>query len=276
MVLDALADEECSAGDPSPEPPRWWARPWSSSTDTTGARTVATTGATGATTGATDGSDEAEGPGSVTGALDQLLESRAGALMTTAPASPAPPASGPDGRRLETPRAAGVAGLAFAALFVASILLLRSQPSGGSTAAEIRDFYLREHAGRVALVGVYLAPFSGIAFLWFIAVVRNLIGDREDRFFATVFLGSGLLFVAMLFIAAGVGGALLAAVKFQHEPVPSAETRGDGPLARVRVPLHLRDADGRRVHDRRLDDRDAPRRASRAGSSWPATSRRWC
>ena len=55
-------------------------------------------------------------------------------------------------------------------------------------------------------------------------MVRNLIGDREDRFFATVFLASGLLVVAMLFIAAGVGGALLAAVKFQHEPLPSGDT----------------------------------------------------
>ena len=89
---------------------------------------------------------------------------------------------------------------------------------------EIRDFYLGEHAARVALVGVYLAPFSGIAFLWFIAVIRNLIADREDRFFATVFLGSGLLFVAMLFLAAGAGGALLIAVKFQDEPLPSADS----------------------------------------------------
>ena len=126
-------------------------------------------------------------------------------------------------RGLETPRAAGVAGLAFAVLFSSSVLLLRTHPSGASTAAEIRDFYLGEHATRVSIVGVYLAPFAGIAFLWFIAVIRNLIGDREDRFFATVFLGSGLLFVAMLFIAAGVGGALLTAVKFQDEPVPSKD-----------------------------------------------------
>jgi hypothetical protein len=103
-------------------------------------------------------------------------------------------------------------------------VLLRDQPSAGSTAEEIRDFYLREDRGSVALVGVYLVPFAGIAFLWFIAVVRNLIGEREDRFFATVFLGSGLLFVAMLFIAAGVGGAVLAAVKARHDPVPSADT----------------------------------------------------
>ena len=130
----------------------------------------------------------------------------------------------PVDRRLETPRAAGVAGIAFAVLFVASILLLRDQPAGGSSGAEIRAFYLGGHANRVALVGVYLVPFSGIAFLWFIAVIRNMLADREDRFFATVFLGSGLLFVAMLFIAAGVGGALLIAVKFQHEPLPSADS----------------------------------------------------
>ena len=126
-------------------------------------------------------------------------------------------------RRLETPQAAGVAGLAFVLLFVASTLLLRNHPSGESTAAEIQDFYMQEDAGRMALVGVVLVPFAGIAFLWFIAVIRNLIGDREDRFFATVFLGSGLLFVAMLFVAAGVGGAPLAAVKLQDEPVPSPE-----------------------------------------------------
>jgi hypothetical protein len=144
--------------------------------------------------------------------------------MATAPASHAPSTSRPDGRRLETPRAAGIAGLAFAALFTTSLVLLRNQPASGSTAAEIGDFYLHEDRGTIALVGVYVVPFAGIAFLWFIAVVRTLIGDREDRFFATVFLGSGLLFVAMLFIAAGVGGALLTAVKARHDPVPSAET----------------------------------------------------
>ena len=55
-------------------------------------------------------------------------------------------------------------------------------------------------------------------------MIRHLIADREDRFFATVFLGSGLLFVAMLFIAAGVGGSLMVAVKFHDAPVPEPDT----------------------------------------------------
>jgi hypothetical protein len=59
------------------------------------------------------------------------------------------------------------------------------------------------------LLALNLVPFAGIAFLWFMGVVRDTLGEREDQFFATVFLGSGLLFVAMLFISSAVTGSLL-------------------------------------------------------------------
>src|SRR6202008_4659142 len=72
-----------------------------------------------------------------------------------------------------------------------------------------------------------LVPFAGIAFLWFIGVVRDRIGRHEDRFFATVFLGSGLLFVAMLFVAAAVGGGLIAAAS-RAVGSPNAGTLGLG------------------------------------------------
>ena len=138
---------------------------------------------------------------------------------------------------LKTPRAAGIAGLAFAVLFVASLALLRNHPTGGSTLAEIRDFYAGRRIRAGTRSSVSTSPRSPESpSCWFIAVVRNLIGDREDRFFSTVFLGSGLLFVAMLFIAAGVSGAMMAAVKFHDEPLPSPADRGDDPLARIRVP----------------------------------------
>jgi hypothetical protein len=44
--------------------------------------------------------------------------------MTTVPASDARPTRRPDRRRLEKPRAAGIAGLAFAALFITALLIL--------------------------------------------------------------------------------------------------------------------------------------------------------
>jgi hypothetical protein len=52
-------------------------------------------------------------------------------------------------------------------------------------------------------------PFAGIAFLWFIGVVRDRLGHLEDQFFPTVFFGSGLLFLAMTFASAALAGGTL-------------------------------------------------------------------
>jgi len=106
--------------------------------------------------------------------------------------------------RLTTPRAAAVAGLVFAVLFVVSVLALRLfvDPSATGLAAELVGDW-------VSIVPAYLVPFAGIAFLWFIAVVRDRIGVYEGRFFSTVFLGSGFVFVAMLFSASSVVAGLL-------------------------------------------------------------------
>ena len=125
--------------------------------------------------------------------------------------------------RLQTPRAAGIAGLVFSLLFVVALLLIRVRPDAGSSEQEIADFYLEDDRGRVALVGLYVVPFAGIAFLWFVAAIRSHLGEREDRFFATVMLGSGILFVGMLFWASAVGGSLVAGVEFLDEPAPSAD-----------------------------------------------------
>lgn len=108
-------------------------------------------------------------------------------------------------RRLTTPRSAAVAGILFAVLFAAALVLLRSAipddpfaqvPWVGSARARIA----------AALV---LAPVAAIAFLWFIGVMRDVLGDREDRFFASVFFGSGLLFLAMMAVLMAIAGAIL-------------------------------------------------------------------
>ena len=112
-------------------------------------------------------------------------------------------------RNLRTPRAAAVAGIIFSALLITALVLLRlSAPAHASNPGA----WLSNPRNRAEVaVALNLIPFAGIAFLWFIGVLRDRIGDREDRFFATVFLGSGLLFVAMIFVAAAVAGATIAA-----------------------------------------------------------------
>jgi hypothetical protein len=109
--------------------------------------------------------------------------------------------------RLRAPRAAAIAGILFSVLLIASIFLLRRAVPADPLEA---GTWLRTRADTVALA-LNLVPFAGIAFLWFIGVLRDRLGDREDRFFATVFLGSGLLFLAMLFFSAAVAGGLIIA-----------------------------------------------------------------
>lgn len=109
--------------------------------------------------------------------------------------------------RLRTPRAAAVAGILFSLLFGGSTTLLRASIPYDPTDA---GAWLADPARRAAVsVALHLVPFAGIAFLWFMGVVRDRVGEREDRLFATVFLGSGLLFIAMTFAAAAAAGGLL-------------------------------------------------------------------
>jgi hypothetical protein len=129
-------------------------------------------------------------------------------------------------RSLRTPRAAAIAGVVFALLLTATLALIRLATP--SDAGEVGAWLYDPTRKRMIVLALNLVPFAGIAFLWFIGVVRDRIGEREDRFFATVCLGSGLLFVALLFVASAVTAAFL------------------GELARTGSPKHV-SGFGRRV-----------------------------
>src|SRR5579872_4894692 len=120
---------------------------------------------------------------------------------------------------LRTPNAAAIAGLLFSVLLLVAFALLRvSVPLDPKEPGS----WLHTHSAFVA-VALNLIPFAGIAFLWFIGVLRDRLGAMEDRFFATVFLGSGLLFLAALFFAAAaVGGILIAFETAPQELIDSA------------------------------------------------------
>lgn len=125
------------------------------------------------------------------------------------------------GSPLRTPKAAAFAGILFAVLAGAVLIILRlSTPANPASPGQWLADSTRRDAINIAL---NLVPFAGIAFLWFIGVLRDRIGKLEDRFFATVFLGSGLLFIAVFFVAAAVAGGLVdAGLANPHEPAGSA------------------------------------------------------
>ena len=108
---------------------------------------------------------------------------------------------------LRTPRAAAIAGHRLRPFSSATALVLirMAAPRRPERCLGVARRLVAQHLGELAARN--LVPFAGLAFLWFIGVVRDRIGAAEDRFFATVFLGTGLLFVAMLFVAGAVAGA---------------------------------------------------------------------
>src|SRR5215469_2705960 len=106
---------------------------------------------------------------------------------------------------LATPRAAAIAGIVFSLLMLTSMFLIRTSIPADPLAAPEQAM---RHWRRVSLA-LNLVPFAGISFLWFVAVLRDRLGQLEDRFFATVFFGSALLFLATIFIAASVAGGII-------------------------------------------------------------------
>jgi hypothetical protein len=106
---------------------------------------------------------------------------------------------------LTTPRAAAVAGILFSLLLLTSLVIIRMAVPEESL--QTADWIASSR--KSIIFALNLVPFAGIAFLWFIGVVRDRLGEHEDRFFATVFLGSGLLFLATMFTGVGVAGSVV-------------------------------------------------------------------
>ena len=103
------------------------------------------------------------------------------------------------------PRAGAVAGILFAVLFGVSVVLIRlSVPANSADASAWTAGALDR-----AMLALRLIPFAGIFFLWFMGVIRDRLGAAEDRLFATVTLGSGLVFLALTLASCAIAGGLL-------------------------------------------------------------------
>jgi hypothetical protein len=107
-------------------------------------------------------------------------------------------------RPLRTPRAAAIAGILFAVLQISSYYLMQT-----SIPAESLNEEALARLAKNMTLALSLLPFAGIAFLWFLGVLRDRLGHMEDQFFSTLFFGSGLLYLAMTFVSAAITGGLL-------------------------------------------------------------------
>ena len=141
-----------------------------------------------------------------------------------AAAEPAEPAERGRSLRRAAYLTAGV-GTAHALLFLLSYWLLTGTPGARASDAELSTFYTSADSRRLILVGLYLMPFAGIAFLWFIVSLRMWIAHsvkQENVLPSNIQLVSGIIFIAMFFTAAAAAAAQAASMEFaagQIDPV---------------------------------------------------------
>ena len=117
---------------------------------------------------------------------------------------------------------AAAAGIIYSALSVAAIVVFGQF---GPTLPDQVFAWLGDKGNREsAILGLNLVTISSVAFLWFVAVIRRRIGDREDRFFATVFLGSAIAWVVIWMAGAVSLAAVPLAQDFGSSWTPSPDS----------------------------------------------------
>ena len=108
-------------------------------------------------------------------------------------------------REVRSPRAAAIAGIIYSVLMY---IIMFSTYSARIQPEKVTREWLQSISSTASLV-IALVPFAGMAFLWFTGVVRDQLSYQEGRFFATLFFGSGIIQVVLLFIWSAVFGAII-------------------------------------------------------------------
>lgn len=112
-------------------------------------------------------------------------------------------------KNLRSIEAAAIAGIVHSVLLIIALTVLLDTPTIEASQEEIQAYYQNPGLELRGVLAFNLVVFSMIGFLWFVAVIRHRIGDREPRFFATIFFGGGILYAALTLVGAAVLAAPL-------------------------------------------------------------------
>ncbi len=126
----------------------------------------------------------------------------------------------------------GAVGALFAILFLVSLWLLRSAPRPNETDQKFVDFYASDDRRKIMLVGLYVLPLSAVAFIWFIAALRQWVArstHRRSQMTSTVQLVSGMAFITLALASAGASTMPAALVEIGYDKV-DADMARDFPL----------------------------------------------
>jgi hypothetical protein len=149
-------------------------------------------------------------------------------MSDSAPSVPSVPAVGHHHSLRRVAYLSAAVGGVYSVLFLVSYWLVSGQPGPHASDAEVLAFYATEAPRRLVLVGLYLMPFAGIAFVWFIVALRMWISGssrREDILLSNIQLVSGILFVGLFFAGGAAAAASAASVEFLDAPVDAVVAR---------------------------------------------------
>ena len=134
--------------------------------------------------------------------------------------SDTPPKDQPDRRHVT--RLTSVLGIAFAVLFLAGLGLLARIPGVHASDAELATFYASGERRWILISGLYVLPLAAVAFLWFVAALRQWVEMSSrtiDHLLATVQMLSGVAFITLAFAAAGAATIVANSVELANLPV---------------------------------------------------------
>jgi hypothetical protein len=119
-------------------------------------------------------------------------------------------------------------GGAHALLFLISFWLVSDVPSGDASDAEIVEFYGSEGSRRLVLAGLYIGPFAGMAFIWFLVALRMWVESSSHRLnmlYSNIQLVAGIIYVALFFAAFAASSVVAASVQFADGEVDPVAAR---------------------------------------------------
>jgi hypothetical protein len=135
--------------------------------------------------------------------------------------------------RRHATRLTSALGIAFAVLFLAGLAMLARTPGVHTTDTDLVTFYASGDQRWILLSGLYVLPLAAVAFLWFIAALRQWVemsSRTMDHLLATVQMLSGVAFITLAFAAAGAATIVANSVFLAKQP-------GDPTVAR-QLPLY--------------------------------------
>jgi hypothetical protein len=119
-------------------------------------------------------------------------------------------------------------GIAFSVLFGAAFLLLTGVPGPEAGDAAITAYYTAGEQTTVTVVGLYIMPFAGMAFLWFIVALRMWAAASvrsQSVLQSNLQLVSGIIFVALFFTGAAASAVTAVSAQLSDSPVDPAAAR---------------------------------------------------